>query len=114
MKITTLGKKHLSMLLLILSLCIYLKGFTQTSLTVEDIFGSEKYDTHTLKGVQWVPHEDAFSFIDRDNDHLAIMKFDIKTQKSIVLINSKKSNTQIQDHKLRITTHKHTHKTGQK
>ena len=62
----------------------------QNSLTVEDIFGTSKYASKTLRGVQWIPDGRAITYYETDDegDGKRIMLYDVKSGKRSVLINS--------------------------
>lgn len=67
-------------------------GFTQKLFTVEEIFGTDKFKTKTLRGIQWIPDGKAFTYFERDSEtgKRTIIQYDLESNKRTVLIASDK------------------------
>jgi dipeptidyl-peptidase-4 len=78
-----------------LALCLLMllagAGLAQKKFTVEAIYGSRELAGKTVSGVQWMTDGSGFTYFQRDTAAvLKIWKYDFKTKKRSVLIDSKK------------------------
>ena len=69
----------------------------QNHLTVDNIFGSRLYQQKTLDGIRWIPGQNAFTWLNTQDSHPAIMRYDIETRSRSILLGEEDSNIVLEE-----------------
>ena len=86
-----LRRRLLAVISLLSVLIVSSVSFAQKKFTVEAIYGSRELFGKSVSGVQWMPDGSGFTYFQRDSaGTLNICKYDFKTKRRPVLIDSKK------------------------
>jgi len=66
-------------------------------LTVENIFGSDRYQDKTLGSIQWIPGENSFSWLDSKDSHAKIIRYDMNTNSRSILLSDKDTDVLLEE-----------------
>lgn len=100
-------KTTINKLFILFIILIQFQAAGDKELTIEDIFGSKKFATRSLQGVQWKKDGKSFSFLETDTatKSMAIMHMDVRNGAKSVLVTGAQLKLQSDDPVFRFSTY---------